>query len=218
LTRWMKSRDIREAVRSLFSMPVTEGFPKTRFRPVDGSRGKPQFDETGCVACGSCARVCPSGAIRVHDPKPGAPGRKIRAVRRMEVRYDACHFCGLCEERCITGRGIRLTREFDLALIDRTLASESIEKEMVFCEGCGRAVTSAAHLVWIAGRLGEMASANPALIRILQDPRVTIHASPPGTPPDRSDDAKILCPDCRRNVRLSDGRGLSPPSSMSQTR
>jgi formate hydrogenlyase subunit 6/NADH:ubiquinone oxidoreductase subunit I len=206
MKRWIKTRDIREALRSLFSMPVTSDFPKTRQRPAEGIRGKPQFDEAGCVACGSCARVCPSGAIHVHDPKSGAAGRKTRAFRRMEVRYDACHFCGLCEEHCITGRGIRLTAGFDLALIDRTLASESIEKEMVFCEGCGRGVTAAAHLQWISGRLGEMASANPALIRVLQDPRLTLQTPPTGTSPQRGDDAKILCPDCRREVRLAGGQ------------
>jgi formate hydrogenlyase subunit 6/NADH:ubiquinone oxidoreductase subunit I len=205
MKRWMKIRDIREALRSLFSMPVTSDFPKTRHRPADGFRGKPQFDEAGCVACGSCARVCPSGAILIHDPKSGAMGRKTRAVRRMEVRYDACHFCGLCEERCITGRGIRLTAEFDLALIDRTLATESIEKEMVFCEGCGRGVTTAVHLTWIGKRLGEMASANPALIRVQQDPRLTLQALPVASPPQRGDDAKNLCPDCRRKVRLAGG-------------
>jgi formate hydrogenlyase subunit 6/NADH:ubiquinone oxidoreductase subunit I len=218
MMRWMKTRNLREAVRSLFSMPVTERFPKVRHRPVSGSRGKPQFDESGCIACGSCASVCPSGAIRAHDPKPGTPGRKTRAVRRMELRYGACHFCGLCEDRCITGRGIRLTREFDLALIDRTLASESIEKEMVFCERCGCALTTADHLIWIAGRLREMAAANPGLTRILQDPRETLTPSSPGTHPDRGDDAGILCPDCRRNVRLADTGGPPPPSSASQTR
>jgi formate hydrogenlyase subunit 6/NADH:ubiquinone oxidoreductase subunit I len=201
-------RRIREAVRSIFSPPVTEGFPKVRHRPPDGSRGKPQFDEAGCVGCGSCAAVCPSGAIRVHDPKPAAAGRKMRAVRRMEVRYGACHFCGLCEERCITGRGIRLTREFDLALIDRSLAAESVEKEMIFCERCGAALTTAEHLDWIAGRLGEAARANPGLIRALQDPSVSLRASPPG----RGDDACILCPDCRRIVRLvgASGAGRVP--------
>lgn len=205
MKRLMKMRDIREALRSLFSTPVTADFPKMRRPPEAGFRGKPLFDEAGCVACGSCGRVCPSGAIRVHDPKPGASGRKARAVRRMEVRYDACHFCGLCEENCITGRGIRMTDGFDLALIDRTLASELIEKEMVFCEGCGRGVTTAAHLRWIRDRLGEMASANPSLTRIQQEPRLTFPASPAAKPPDRGDDVKILCPDCRRRVRSAGG-------------
>lgn len=205
MKRWMKTRDIREALRSLFSSPVTTDFPKTRRPPDDGFRGKPLFDESGCVVCGSCARVCPSGAIRVHDPKPGAPGRKSRAVRRMELRYDACHFCGLCEEHCITGMGIRMTEGFDLALIDRSLASESIEKEMVFCEGCGRGLTTAAHLLWIRSRLGEMASANPSLTRIHLEPRLAFPVSPVVMPPERGDDVKILCPDCRRKVRSAGG-------------
>jgi hydrogenase-4 component H len=208
---FFKAKALREALTSLFRRPVTTRFPRGEYRPPAGFRGKPQFDETKCVGCGACAEVCPASAIRVIDPKSGTAGRKRGSVhglvRRMELRYDECNFCGLCETRCITGEGIRLTDGFDLALLDRTLAVEVVEKELVCCERCGGILTARDHLLWIFRRLGATAYANPTLLRIAQNPDPALPPPAADGPARREDVMKTLCPVCRRQVRLEDHWG-----------
>lgn len=43
---------------------------------------------SGCVACGSCVKVCPLGAVHVD--------RGVRAV----VRKETCVGCGKCAAEC----------------------------------------------------------------------------------------------------------------------
>lgn len=195
---------------ALLKGPVTTKFPGEAHSPPAGLRGKPQFDEAGCVGCGACAEVCPSSAIRVTDPKPGASGRKRGLSRKIELRYDVCHFCGLCQSRCITGAGIRLTDQFDLALLDRTLAVEVVERELVTCELCGGILTTRDHLIWIFRRLGALAYANPTLVRIAQNPFSPIASPSQNQEPRREDGMRLLCPVCRRRVRLEDHWGPVP--------
>ena len=40
-----------------------------------------------CIACGSCASVCPAGAIAEGDGK-------------YEINADACLECGACADQC----------------------------------------------------------------------------------------------------------------------
>lgn len=51
-------------------------------------RKQAYIDEDTCVACGSCARVCPLGAVRVY--------RGVKAV----VDADKCVGCGKCAKEC----------------------------------------------------------------------------------------------------------------------
>jgi len=201
---FFKIKKLKEALTSLIKSPVTAKFPGEAHKPPAGFRGKPQFDEAGCVGCGACAEVCPSSAIRVTDPRPGASARKRGLQRKIELRYDACNFCGLCQSRCITGEGIRLTDQFDLALLDRTLAVEVVERELVACELCGGILTTRDHLLWVSGRLGGLAYANPTLVRIEQNPFSQIVSPSRFEKPRREDGMRLLCPSCRRQVRLAD--------------
>ncbi len=222
MTVLIKTKELKEVLAALFKGPVTTKFPVKPHHPPAGFRGKPQFDEAGCVGCGSCAKVCPSSAIQVTDPKPGASGRKRGLTRKIGLRYDVCNFCGLCQSRCITGEGIRLTDQFDLALLDKTLAVEAVERELVACELCGGILTTRDHLLWISSRLGALAYANPTLTRIAQNPFSPIASPSRNEKPRREDGMRVLCPVCRRRVRLADrwgqvpagpdrGRAASPP-------
>ena len=161
--RWIPARGLAKSFAALVRKPETVRFPRVPPELPEGFRGKPEFDEPECVGCGACAAVCPSGAIRVVDPKPSVAAKKKRQVRRIEFRYDTCNFCGLCEDRCITRRGIRQGRKYDLALLDRKLAMEHVEKELALCEGCGRVLSAREHMHWIARALGTAAYANPTL-------------------------------------------------------
>jgi len=197
-----KLRELKEAVRSLLSRPYTTRFPYVAHEPVDGFRGKPEYFENDCVGCGACEAVCPAGAITMIDP--AEPVTEKNPVRRMELRYDICIFCGNCQVNCITGTGVQLTKKYDLALFDRKLAVESVEKELVICELCGAILTAKDHLKWMVKRLGTLSYGNPTLLLISQRELIPVESGKPGKELRRPDIVKILCPKCRHDIMLKD--------------
>ena len=44
--------------------------------------------------------------------------------RTLCLHLDNCIFCGQCEHSCITEKGIRLTKKYDLATLNRELARQ----------------------------------------------------------------------------------------------
>ena len=62
-----KLRELKEAVRAVIFGPYTSKFPFVPHTPPDGFRGKPEFDEEGCIGCAACAEVCPAVALRCYD-------------------------------------------------------------------------------------------------------------------------------------------------------
>jgi len=193
-----KLRELKEAVKAVIFGPYTTKFPAEPHVPPDGFRGKPEFHEDGCIGCGACAEVCPAVAIRVIDDADADP-----PTRRLELRYDKCIFCGQCELNCTTKEGIKLSKIYDLATLDRSECLESIEHELVMCEMCGEIVGTRKHLRWVAEQLGAKAYANPTLI-------ISADGSMKLAPPDagrkeepalaRSDMMRVLCPTCRRTI------------------
>jgi len=202
--RYPKLRELREAIKSLFSRPYTTKFPFKPHEPYDGFRGKPQFFEEECVGCGACAEVCPGNAITIVDPPEPVKKKSPAPMRRMELRYDMCIFCGNCEAHCITEKGIQLTKEYDLALFDRKLALESVEKELVVCDLCGAILTARDHLRWLARRLGTLAYGNPTLLLVSQRELIPVESGVSGEELRRPDIFKVLCPKCRHEVMLKD--------------
>lgn len=196
-----KLRELREAIRALFSRPYTTNYPKVPHLPPERIRGKPQFFEPDCIGCGACAEVCPGGAIRVIDPPPKSRWKR-NAFRRLEIVYDRCHFCGNCETHCITGKGIRLTQEYDLAYSGSLGLFSVIEKELVFCDLCGCLLTTKDHLKWIGERLGILAYSNPTLLVFSQQEWIPVQRGLPGRTFRRPDLFKILCPVCRYQVMM----------------
>jgi len=193
-----KLRELKEAVRAVIFGPYTTKFPFEPHDPPEGFRGKPEFDTDGCVGCGACAEVCPAVAIRVIDQPDAAP-----PTRRIEQRWDKCIFCGQCELYCTTSEGIRLTKEYDLATLDRSSCVQSIEHELVLCEVCGAIVGTRKHLCWVAERLGAKAYANPTLI-LTADGSMRLAARDAGRTDEptlaRSDMMRVQCPACRRTT------------------
>jgi len=200
--RYPKLRELREALKSAFSKPYTTKYPKEPHEPFAKFRGKPEYFDEYCVGCGACAEVCPGGAIQVIDPKE--PVTEKNPLRKIELKYDSCIFCGNCERNCITEKGIQLTTQYDLALFDRKLAVESIEKELVICEVCNSIVTTKEHLLWLSKKLGTLAYGNPNLILISND---IVHSGAErdsDTELRRTDIMKILCPKCRHEMAIKD--------------
>jgi len=193
-----KLRELKEAVRAAFSRRYTSRYPFEPHTPPEGFRGRPQFDEDGCIGCGACAEVCPALAIEVIDDPDAAPPMRV-----MEQRWDKCIFCGQCELNCTTKEGIRMTGEYAIATLDRSECRQRIEHELVLCEVCGQTVGTRKHLRWVAEQLGAKAYANPTLI-VSADGGMKL-AVPDGGRPDeptlaRNDMMRVMCPACRRTT------------------
>ena len=62
-----KLRELKEAVTALVKGPYTSKFPKVAPTVPEHFRGTPTYVEEDCVGCGSCAQVCPAGAIEIVD-------------------------------------------------------------------------------------------------------------------------------------------------------
>jgi len=202
--KYPKLRELKEALTSLFSSPYTTKFPKVPSPAAPNYRGKAEFDEAECVVCGVCANVCPPGAIeKIEEPAPNGK-------RRLILHYDRCIFCGQCQANCLTEKGISLTTKYDLAVLSRDEAQTSIEDELVFCEHCGKPITTKKHLAWIIERLGPHIFSNPNLfISSLTQTELLREKLPKaeGIPLERADNLRILCPNCRKQLTLKEEWG-----------
>ncbi|MGQ9603192.1 MAG: 4Fe-4S dicluster domain-containing protein [bacterium] len=190
---------LKEALTALFRGPYTHPFPKKALEPQKRYRGKPYFDKDNCVGCGACAMVCPANDISVLDDVKN--GKRI-----ITLYYDKCIQCGQCEANCITGKGIKLSREYDMIYFDRSQAKTGVEKNLVFCEVCGDVVSTEDHILWVAKKLGPLAYSNPTLMLIaFRNDRVldTIPERSKDLIPGRHDAVRVLCAKCRRKVQLS---------------
>lgn len=195
-----KVREIGEALRALFKGPYTTKYP---FKPAYVSknfRGKPEFNERGCVGCGACTFVCPPQALSFKDEITDS-----EAKRKIKLDLSLCMFCGQCELNCITKDGIHLTNEFDLSTFDRAELVESIEKKLVLCEVCGSVIAPEDQINWIAEKIGVAAFSNPTLfLSYLKN--FAFVSEKPLTKGElrrqRHSRIRILCPNCRRETTL----------------
>ena len=190
-----KIRELMEALRSLFSRPYTNDFPFSPVPAPEGYRGKPQFYQDDCVGCNACAEVCPARAIEVIDDKQ-------KRLRTLIHHQDICIYCQQCERACITGKGIMLTREYDLATYDRTKAITTSEKELVICENCGAIAGAADHIRFLAMKVGHILYANPTLLLMRHNELKLLGDLPASSPHLRAGHLKMLCPNCRREMIL----------------
>ncbi len=193
-----KLRELGEAIKAILFGPYTSKFP---FKPSPAAptfRGIIEFNPEKCICCGACVEVCPANARAQEDDK-------LKKIRR-EIHYqERCIYCGQCVAYCTTKEGIKHTPGYDLAKIKNEGYDNAIEKELVFCEGCGAVITTRAHLLWIAKRVGELAYANPNLFLALSqeygEEAVPVH---PDAVPYRSEHLRFLCPECRRTAYLKE--------------
>ena len=82
-----------------------------------------QCDKEKCVGCGTCAKVCPNGAISMENGKP-------------EMKKDACTFCGKCVNFCPLGIREIIGREYSVKELIKELM-----KDQMFYEESGGGVT-----------------------------------------------------------------------------
>ncbi|MEM1685678.1 MAG: NADH-quinone oxidoreductase subunit NuoI [Acidilobaceae archaeon] len=79
-------------------------YPKEYIEHRPNYRGFIVFIKDKCISCASCARICPSAAMKMVrvseiDPKhPDKPKMKQYPV----INYQRCIFCGFCVDICPT--------------------------------------------------------------------------------------------------------------------
>ncbi|MDP4224133.1 MAG: 4Fe-4S dicluster domain-containing protein, partial [Bacteroidota bacterium] len=191
-------RELKEAVVSLVTPAYTSKFPAKPHIPFENFRGKPVVDNENCVGCETCANVCPPHAITLTDDK----GKGIRTIKR---DYGLCIFCGMCEEHCITQKGVLLSDKiFDLAVFDRSKNIEYQEKELLICESCGAVITTKEHLHYMHMKLGPKAFSSILNLNMLnqklrlaegQDISLEVRDEL-----KRKDMFNIICPNCLRQI------------------
>jgi len=194
-----KLREVKEALTSFFSAPYTTKFPFESHAPEPEFRGFPKYFPEFCVGCGSCEQVCPSKAITLVDDVE-------KRIRTLTVNYASCIHCGQCEEHCITEKGIQLSHEYSLSVMDLNAPEmfESVEKELALCEACGEIIAPRDQLKWIKYRLGAKAYAHPNLLLESQREFFDVVPSKPKARLRREDQIKELCPKCRHKVVVQD--------------
>ncbi len=199
--KYPKLRELKEAVKALIKGPYTSKFPKEPY-VAENFRGKPEYVEDECIGCGACAEVCPAVAIDVVEKI----NKNGKSTRKLVLHYDICLFCGQCVANCTSEKGIIQTHEYALALFDRKLAIEEVEKELVMCQDCGEVIGVKDQLVFLANKLGLLASGNPLLMLTSQKELGLLKEDPAekSSPEGRANMFRVLCPKCRRETVITD--------------
>jgi NADH-quinone oxidoreductase subunit I len=116
-------------LKNFFSKPVTLQYPKEKSQRSLRWRGlhRLNVDQNGklkCVACGLCARTCPSKAISIvpYEDEGGT-----RYPEKFIIDELRCIFCGFCQEAC-PEEAIVLTQVYDYIDYNRKDFIFDIEK------------------------------------------------------------------------------------------
>lgn len=86
-----------------------------RFRGLPALRSDPETDEALCVACGLCARICPTSCLEMNVV---ASEEGDRELGEFILRSGRCLFCGMCAQVCPVD-AITMSGEYELATLDR---------------------------------------------------------------------------------------------------
>ena len=200
LPSFLQPRILAHAVRAILSPPFTTKFPGEAYKPVDSFRGRPRFDEAGCIGCGACAEVCPPKCIDIIEDLSSTPPK-----RQLVQHLDACIWCGQCERYCPTKEGIKLTNEFDCVGFSPDDFEEHVEKELLLCELCGSVLAPVDQIRWLVRRLGPLAFANPTLMMLLGRDLGVVDQGirSEGDEAQRGDRLALQCPKCRRKTAFA---------------
>jgi len=82
---------------------ITIQYPEERWEMPERSRGivvllsDKETGELNCTGCLLCMRACPTAAITIDAPRGED---KKRVLKKFDIDFTICCFCGLCEEAC----------------------------------------------------------------------------------------------------------------------
>ena len=108
-------------IKRLLKPNITIEYPEEkrqmapRFRGLPSLRTDPDTGEALCVACGLCARICPTSCLEMHVI-PSEEGD--RELGEFILRSGRCMFCGLCSQVCPVD-AITMSEEYELATVSR---------------------------------------------------------------------------------------------------
>ena len=110
---WALIKGLLTVLKHLFIRPITLEYPEKKRFQSDAFRGKPEvnLDANGCVGCGICKKVCPSGAIEYNKNEEGK-------VVSYTFNLEKCIFCGNCRFYC-PHNAINMAQNFELATPDK---------------------------------------------------------------------------------------------------
>jgi NADH-quinone oxidoreductase subunit I len=101
--------------------PITFEYPDEkrqfapRFRGLPSLRADPETGEALCVACGLCARICPTSCLEMHVV-PSEEGD--RELGEFILRSGRCLFCGFCAQVCPVD-AITMSGAFERSVMER---------------------------------------------------------------------------------------------------
>lgn len=108
-------------LKRLARKPITFEYPDEkrplppRFRGLPSLRADPETGEALCVACGLCARICPTACLEMHVV-PSEEGD--RELGEFILRSGRCLFCGFCAQVCPVD-AITMSGAFERSVMDR---------------------------------------------------------------------------------------------------
>jgi NADH-quinone oxidoreductase subunit I len=89
-------------LKTLFRHPTVNKYPEQKLHISRRFRGNELvWDEKKCTGCGTCAKTCPQGVIRIVTSADAESNRYI--VEQYQVDTGYCIQCGLCVEACPYG-------------------------------------------------------------------------------------------------------------------
>lgn len=99
-----------KAWKYMFRKPVTIKVPYVKREAAERYRGFHVNDWNECIGCATCAKICPTDAIKMVevDDLPHEYGKK---PQRPVIDYGRCSFCAMCVDICTTG-SLKMTREY----------------------------------------------------------------------------------------------------------
>ncbi|MDQ3547368.1 MAG: 4Fe-4S binding protein, partial [Chloroflexota bacterium] len=86
-----------------------------RYRGLPSLRSDPETGEALCVACGLCARICPTSCLEMHVV-PSEEGD--RELGEFILRSGRCLFCGFCAQVCPVD-AITMSGAFERSVLER---------------------------------------------------------------------------------------------------
>ena len=89
--------------KHLFIRPVTLEYPEKKNVVGEHFRGMPVVKD--CIKCGTCMKVCPTGAIKINNDK-------------FIINLEKCVFCGNCSFYCPV-KAIKMSDCYELASSDK---------------------------------------------------------------------------------------------------